>query len=41
MRDPNTVYEYTGTFGPYAGKTVKGGFAKIIEGVERLVCVAS
>jgi len=36
MRDPKTVYEYTGTFGPYAGKTIKGGFAKIIEGVERL-----
>lgn len=36
MRDPNTVYEYTGTFGPYAEKTVRGGFAKIIEGVERL-----
>jgi glutamine synthetase len=37
MRDPACTYEYTGTFGPYAGKTLRGGFAKIIEGVERLV----
>eukprot|EP00042_Codosiga_hollandica_P047652 m.520362 g.520362 ORF g.520362 m.520362 type:complete len:433 (-) comp57495_c0_seq1:110-1408(-) len=36
MRSADTVYEYTATFGKYAGKTFKGGFAKIIEGVERL-----
>lgn len=41
MRDPESTYTYTGTFGPYAGKTLKGGFAKIIEGVERLVCCAA
>ena len=38
MRDPNITYEYTSTFGPYAGTTLKGGFAKIVEGIERLVC---
>jgi len=36
MRDPALVYEYTATFGPYAGKTLKGGFAKIVEGIERM-----
>jgi glutamine synthetase len=38
MRDPACVYEYTGTFGPYQGKTLKGGFAKMVEGIERMVC---
>ena len=40
MRDPKISFEYTGTFGPYAGVTLKGGFAKIVEGIERLVCAA-
>jgi glutamine synthetase len=38
MRDPNMQFEYTGTFGPYSGVTLKGGFAKMVEGIERLVC---
>ena len=38
MRDPSFVYEYTATFGDFAGMTVLGGFAKIIEGIERMVC---
>ena len=38
MRDPNIKFEYTGTFGPYSGVALKGGFAKMVEGIERLVC---
>lgn len=38
MRDSKFVYEYTATFGPYAGKTLKGGFAKMVEAIERMVC---
>jgi len=36
MRDKACTYEYTATTGEFAGKTVKGGFAKIIEAIERL-----
>ena len=36
MRNPGLSYEYTAKTGPYAGQTVKGGFAKIIEAIERM-----
>lgn len=36
MRDPALVFEYKPTSGPYAGKTLTGGFAKIIEGCDRM-----
>ena len=37
MRDPACVYEYTATFGQFAGASLTGGFAKIVEGIERMV----
>jgi glutamine synthetase len=36
MRDPKLQFEYTPTSGPYAGKLLKGGFAKIIEATDKL-----
>jgi hypothetical protein len=37
MRDSKSTFEYTASTGDFAGKTLKGGFAKIIEAIERLV----
>ena len=37
MRDPKLDYSYTPTTGEFAGKPLKGGFAKIVEAIERLV----
>jgi glutamine synthetase len=36
MRDPKIEYTYVSTFGPYKGQTLKGAFAKMIEGIERM-----
>jgi len=36
MRTPNLDFSFTPPEGPYKGKELKGGFAKIIEAVERL-----
>jgi glutamine synthetase len=36
MRDPSLHFEYTPASGPYAGKLLKGGFAKIIEATDKL-----
>jgi glutamine synthetase len=36
MRDPDCVYEYRPSFAPYSGATLKGGFAKIVEAIERM-----
>lgn len=36
MRDPKLDYGYTPSQGPYEGKALKGGFAKIIEAIEKL-----
>lgn len=39
MRDPKLEYSYTATQGVWAGRKLKGGFAAIIEAVEKLVFV--
>lgn len=36
MRNPKLDHKYTPTDGPYAGKELKGGFAKVIEACEKL-----
>lgn len=36
FRDPALAFEYTPSTGPYAGKLLKGGFAKMIEALERM-----
>jgi len=36
MRSPATQYSYTPTTGEFAGKELKGGFAKMVEAIERL-----
>ena len=36
MRDPALAFTFTPAQGPYAGQELKGGFAKIIEALEKL-----
>eukprot|EP00051_Salpingoeca_urceolata_P026329 m.476909 g.476909 ORF g.476909 m.476909 type:complete len:395 (+) comp20694_c0_seq1:65-1249(+) len=36
MRNPKMKYEYTPESGPYAGKKLTGGFAKIVEGCDKI-----
>jgi len=36
MRDPKHSYSFTPTSGPFSGQTLKGGFARIVEAVEKM-----
>ncbi len=41
MRDSALDFTYVAKTGDFAGKELKGGFAKIIEAIERLVGLAT